>query len=142
MTLTSVSAFENTLQTTNEWLSELNQQIGRDDPQQAYRMLRAVLCALRDRLTVEEATDLGAQLPMLIRGIYYESWNPSKTPTRERSRDDFLAHVNEDLADLSDGNPEEVTRAVFGVLEKHVTGGEVEHVRANLPSDLQELWPA
>lgn len=138
---TAISAFESTLQTTNEWLRELNEKMGRDDPQQAYRILRAVLMALRDRLTVEEATDLGAQLPMLVRGVYYEGFNPSKNPTRERNKEAFLSHVAENLADLADGDPEHATRAVFQLLAQHITGGEIEHVKANLPADVQTLWP-
>jgi uncharacterized protein (DUF2267 family) len=141
MTTATLSAFESTLQTTNQWLEELNAELGRDDPQQAYRILRAVLLALRDRLTVEEATDLGAQLPMLVRGFYYEGWNPSKTPSSERNRESFLAHVSENLAENIDGDPETATRSVFKVLTNRLTGGEVEHVKSNLPSDVQSLWP-
>lgn len=141
MTTANISAFESSLHTTNEWLNELNEKLGRSDRQQAYRMLRAVLMAVRDRLTVEEATDLGAQLPMLIRGFYYEGWNPSKTPTSERNVEGFLAHVSENLADMADGDPEEVTRAVFDVLSQHITEGEREHVKSNLPSDVRKLWP-
>lgn len=141
MTTATITTFENTVQTTNEWLNELNAELGPDDLQQSYRILRAVLFALRDRLTVEEATDLGAQLPMLVRGVYYESWNPSKTPTRERNKQDFLNHVAAGMADLADGDPEQATRAVFALLSKHITEGEIEHVKGNLPADVQQLWP-
>lgn len=140
MTTKTISTFESTLQTTNGWLHELNEKLGRDDPQQAYRILRAVLMALRDRLTIEEATDLGAQLPMLVRGVYYEGFNPSKNPTRERNKEAFLNHVGQNLADFADGDPEQATRAVFELLAEHITGGEVEHIKANLPSDVQGLW--
>lgn len=142
MTATAISAFESTLQTTYEWLGEVGSEIGRDDSQHAYRALRAVLLALRDRMTVEEATDLGAQLPMLVRGFYYEGWNPSRNPSRDRNKAEFLAHVNQNLVEGKDGDPEEVTRAVLRVLAARVTTGEVAHVKANLPSDVQHLWPA
>jgi uncharacterized protein (DUF2267 family) len=125
---------------TNQWLDELGQQLGRTDRQHVYRVLRAVLIALRDRLTVEEASDLGAQLPVLVRGIYYEQWNPSKTPSGERNRQAFLNRVAENLQDI-DGSPENATRAVFELLSHHVTGGEIEHVKGNLPADVQTLWP-
>lgn len=136
-----MTVFESTVQSTNEWLQEVNREVNRDDQQQAYRMMRAVLFALRDRMTVEEATDLGAQLPMLVRGFYYEGWNPSKTPSPERNRAEFLNHVNEFLQPASDGDPEEATRAVFKVLSRRITGGEIEHVKGNLPKDVQTLWP-
>ncbi len=140
MNWTDISAFQNTLQVTTDWLKELNAQLNRDDPQQLYRMLRAVLIALRDRMTVEEATDLGAQLPLLVRGFYYEGWNPSKTPTSERDMQSFLNRVSENLVPAVDGDPEEVTRAVFKVLQNHVTGGEIDDVKSNMPKDLQPLW--
>jgi len=140
MTATEVPVFESTIHTTNEWLGELDQELGRSDRQQAYRIMRAVLMTLRDRLTVEEATDLGAQLPMLVRGFYYEGWNPSKTPTRERNLQAFLDHVTQYLQEPTDGDPEEAVRAVFGLLSRHVTPGEIEHVRSSLPKDVQRLW--
>lgn len=139
MATTTISTFESTLQTTGEWLHELNEKLGRDDPQQTYRILCAVLVALRDRLTVEEATDLGAQSPMLVRGVYYEGWNPSKTPTGERNKEAFLHQVSKNLADPADGDPEQATRAVFQLLVDHITGGQVERIKANLPSDVQVL---
>lgn len=140
MNWTEISAFQNTLQVTMEWLKELNDELHRDDPRQLYRMLRAVLIALRDRMTVEEATDLGAQLPLLIRGFYYEGWNPSKTPSTERDLPSFLNRISENLVTGVDGDPEEVTRAVFKVLQNHVTAGEIEDVKSNMPKDLQPLW--
>ncbi len=141
MKWTDISAFQNTLQVTMDWLKELNDELHRDDPRQLHRMLRAVLIALRDRMTVEEATDLGAQLPMLIRGFYYEGWNPSKTPTGERDLQAFLNRVSQNLVLAVDGDPEEVTRAVFNLLQNHVTAGEIGDVKANLPKDIQPLWP-
>ena len=142
MSIMEISAIHRTLQTTTEWLNELREELGHGDPQQNYRMLRAVLTALRDRLTVEEATDLGAQLPMLIRGMYYEGYNPAKTPTRERDLESFLNHVAANLVPAQDGDPAEITRAAFKVLQKHVTAGEIHDVKSNLPSEVATaLWP-
>jgi uncharacterized protein (DUF2267 family) len=141
MTATDVPVFEHTIHTTNEWIGELDEELGRQDRHQAYRILRAVLIALRDRLPVDEATDLGAQLPMLVRGFYYEGWNPSKTPTKERSLQAFLDHISENLQEMADGDPEDAARAVFGLLSRHVTPGEIEHVKSNLPAGVRRIWP-
>lgn len=141
MTVSTITPFENTVHLSNTWLEQLARASGRDDLQHAYRMLRAVLMALRDRLTVEEATDLGAQLPMLIRGLYYEGYNPSKTPTKERHREAFFAHIAENLQEATDGSPEEAAKAVFELLNQHITAGQLTDVRAMLPKDVQSLWP-
>ncbi len=82
MSSTGLEVFDKTIQTTNSWLNEIGEDLG-PDRQRCYNALRAVLFALRDRLTVEEAADLSAQLPMLIRGIFYEGYRPSIMPQRD-----------------------------------------------------------
>jgi uncharacterized protein (DUF2267 family) len=140
MNPTGVAAFDSTLQTTNIWLHDLMNIMGWRDKHRAYTALRSVLHALRDRLSVEHVAALGAQLPMLIRGIYYEGWHPHGKPVKERRREDFLYHVEKTFRDDLNVNAAEVTRAVFEVIAKHVTSGEVEHVKVTLPSEIRELW--
>ncbi len=140
MSATGLRVFDHTLQETNIWLKELMEDLG-PDRQRAYDALRATLHTLRDRLTVEEATDLGAQLPMLVRGIYYEGWNPAKTPEKLRSREEFLSRVNDHLQNVRPMNAEEAARAVFKVLARHVSAGETRQVQAMLPGDIRTLWP-
>jgi hypothetical protein len=80
---TGVDVFDTTFQETNRWLKELMERLGTYDRHHAYSILRAVLHALRDRIGPANAVHLGAQLPMLIRGLYYEGWHMG-TPTKER----------------------------------------------------------
>jgi uncharacterized protein (DUF2267 family) len=103
--------------------------------------LRTVLHALRDRLTVEEAVHLGAQLPMLVRGFYFEGWTLRDKPHKERHKEDFLAHVKEAFKDDVTVNPQQIVRAVFRVLTKHTSKGEIDDVKHILPKALRELWP-
>lgn len=140
MSQTGLTAFDSTLQTTNSWFNDLLDRTGWTDRHRAYHALRAVLHALRDRLTVEEAAALGAQLPMLVRGFYYEGWHPSGKPLKERKKEAFLAPIAQAFRDDPDVDPEKVTRAVFRVLAKHVTPGEINKVRQALPAELRELW--
>lgn len=140
MSATGLEVFDRTLQETNIWLKEIMDEIG-PDRQRAYHALRAVLHALRDRLTVEEAAHLSAQLPLLVRGIYFEGWHPANKPQKERTRDEFLAHVGQELRGIEPINTETATRAVFRTIEKHVSPGEVEDVVQMLPKPLRELWP-
>ena len=69
---TGLDVFDRTVQAANLWLKELMDALGWDDRHKAYQGLRTTLHALRDRLTLEEMAQLGAQVPLLIRGVYYE----------------------------------------------------------------------
>ena len=142
MTTATISAFESTLHKTNVWLKDVMAEMHWEDSdhQRAYHALRAVLHALRDRLGVAEASDLAAQLPMLIRGFYYEGWSPTKTPVPEHHQEQFLRHVEEHFANDITVDPEEITRAVFRVIGKHVSSGEIEDVKHALPKSIRELW--
>ena len=145
MASSGLAVFDTTLQKTNAWLKEVMDELGNSDRHQAYLALRAVLHALRDRLTVEEVAQLGAQLPMLIRGFYYEGWDPTGKPVKERHKEDFLRHIHDYFKTTRYGepnvDPEQVARAVFRVLARRVSAGEIEDVVRILPTELRELWP-
>jgi uncharacterized protein (DUF2267 family) len=139
MQSTGVSAFDTTIQKTNLWLKEIMEELGEDDRHRAYLALRSVFHSLRDRLTIEEATDLGAQLPMLVRGFYYDAWNPSGKPVKF-NKDEFLFNVRQQFASEPDIEEEKITQAVFRVIEKHIAHGEIEDIKGTLPRDLKEFW--
>lgn len=129
-----------TVQKTQEWLKELIENGDLADMQESLAVLRAVLHHLRDRLTLEEAVDLGAQLPTLIRGIYYEGWQPHKRPHRIRSRQKFVHQVA--AKNFPNAVPsEQAIRDVFALLAHHCDPGEISDVIAQLPGELKELWP-
>jgi uncharacterized protein (DUF2267 family) len=139
MSATGLAVFDETLHKTNTWLKEIAEELG-CDRHRAYQALRGVLHCLRDRLTIEEAAHLGDQLPMLVRGFYYEAWRPVGKPEKIRSREDFLDWVAENIPH-SPIDPEDATRAVFQVLERHVTWGEIHDVIDELPQGIRALWP-
>ena len=141
MSATGPRVFDSTIQTTNIWLDELMREMAWDDRHKAYHALRAVLHTLRDRLPVNEAMQLAAQLPMLVRGFYFEGWNPQNKPVKERSQDVFLSHVGDAFLFDVEADARKITRAVLGVLSRHVTSGEIEDVKGILPHDIRELWP-
>jgi len=137
---TGIDTFEHSLQLTNIWLKDLMARLGTDDRHIAYLALRTTLHALRDRLTVEEAAHLGAQLPMLVRGLYYEGWRPAGKPLKEHSREAFVAHI-EGEARNPNFEAEPAIRAVLGMLAERVSAGEIEDVKSTLPRPLREFWP-
>jgi len=143
MSTDGFEAFETTVQKSHEWLHQIKASLGECDPHLAYGALREVLHGLRDRLPVEQAVALGAQLPMLIRGLYYEGWRPSGKPAKT-TKAEFLASIQKHFGSstLSKLEAEGLARVVLQVLAQHVTGGEVEDIKGVLPKELRELWPS
>lgn len=141
MPSTSINVFSSTIQKSNAWVHDLMDEMQWDEPHRAYHGLRAVLHALRDRLSVNETSDLAAQLPLLIRGMYYEGWQPAHTPVRDRTPEQFFKHIFDAFPNDLSVNPEKLVRAVFMLLSSHISHGELEDVKANLPPAIRELWP-
>lgn len=137
---TPVELFSETLEKTGEWLEDLMDEMGTSDPRQAYSVLRAVLHVLRDRLNADEAINLGAQLPMLVRGFYYDGWRPEGRPNKYRHKAEFLRLVADAYPGLGVMDQERAVEAVFRMLSRHVTDGELRHVREQLPSEVRNLW--
>ena len=137
---TGLDVFDTTLQQTNLWLKDLMKRLGTEDRRLAYQVLSRTLHAVRDRIGPANAVHLGAQLPMLVRGFYYEGWNPNKVAL-DRKKEQFLEHVAEAFCGDFLVDVEKVTRAVFSVISKHVTAGEIEDIKRTLPKEIRELWP-
>jgi uncharacterized protein (DUF2267 family) len=140
MSATRLAAFDSTIQTTHIWLKDICEEMRwGDDQHRAYQALRSVLHALRDRLHPEEAAGFAAQLPLLIRGIFYEGWHPHGKPVKTHTRSEFLAPVATAFSDSRE-DPAAIARAVFRVIERHLTSGEVDDVKAALPTEIRSLW--
>ena len=141
MSESGVAALDHTVQETNVWLKAVAKQLHFDDRHHAYSALRAVLHALRDRLTPETAVHFGAQLPMLIRGIYYEGWHFAGKPTSDHTAQEFADRVQGELPPLFPMDPLTVTRGVFEVLWERLDPGESAKIIDHLPAALKGLWP-
>jgi len=134
--------FDEAIQKSQVWLNELGDELDWDSGAGVLLALRATIHALRDRLPAGEAAQLGAQLPLLIRGLYYEGWRPAAEPWKERHREGFLARVGHELRGYAQQkDPEAVARAVFRLLSRRVSQGEIDDVERLLPSEVRELWP-
>lgn len=138
--MTQPSLLGRSIQHTQEWLSALSATEAIGDEDQALSALRGVLTQLRDRMPPQEAAHLASQLPTLVRGLYYENYRPSDTPETQRAETDFLVGVAERIAD-NRIEPKEATRAVFELLAKEVTTGEIADVVHMMPDEIKPLWP-
>ncbi|MGN6372320.1 MAG: DUF2267 domain-containing protein [Solirubrobacteraceae bacterium] len=141
MTDMDPSIIERTVEKTHVWLKEIADELGTEDRRYAYRALRAVLHALRDRLPVDVAAKLAAQLPTLIRGIYYEDWDPSRTPLPIHDVDAFLERVAHEGRLAGETEASLAVTAVTGTLRRHLSG-EVDELLAVLPDKLKTLIQA
>ena len=142
MSDTQITALDHSVQQTNIWLKTLAEELHSEDRHDAYRALRAVLHVLRDRLTAEQAVHLGAQLPTIVRGLYYEGWRLSAKPESERQPADFAALVAAELPPSMVRDALRVTKAVFSLLAKELDPGETAKIIATMPGPLRSLWPS
>lgn len=137
MSHTGYAAFDTTIEKTNQVLKDIEEAYGwtQDRRQQSYDALRVVLQTLRDRLPVTEAVDLGAQLPILMRGLYYEGWKPSRVPVKMH-REEFFDHIRREYGFDVEGGPELLVKRVLHALHRYVTPGEWNDIESTLPKDL------
>ena len=132
---------DHTVQLTREWVRELADRLDWPDEHRAFRLLRVTLQTVRDWLDVNEAAHLGAQLPILIRGLYYEGWHPAKTPAADHTMEAFLARIDEAFSTDPIDDTGEAVGGVFRLLNHRITPGEIRDVRLRLPKQLRALWP-
>ena len=140
MAATGLEVFDKTLQTTHIWLDEIIEDLA-TDRQTAWHVLGAVIHSLRDRLPVEVSAHLSAELPLLVRGSYFEGWRPGRENLKLRSLAEFLERVSDGLADTRPIGSVDASRSVFAVLGRHLDHGQIEKIRHALPEDIRALWP-
>jgi uncharacterized protein (DUF2267 family) len=139
MSATGLEVFDKTLQITNIWLKELSGDLG-CTRRMAWNALGGVLAALRDRLPPPLSAHLSAELPLLVRGLYFEGWHPNPRALRQRSLDEFLAHVAVRM-DRSPIDAADACAGVFLVLDRHLAPGLAQKVYDALPDQVRDLWP-
>ena len=139
---TTMDMLQTSLRKTHEWLTDFIDHTGRKDEEKAWQMMRGVMHVLRDRLTTDQCAHLSAQLPLVIRGLYFEGWKPSRQPTRLRSREEFLQAVAEEVAPHPDIDPGQAIQGTFHVFSRRISAGELNKIKQEMPEELRGLWPA
>jgi uncharacterized protein (DUF2267 family) len=129
----------------NEFINRVAEQLGTKDRNKAARITRSVLHAVRDRLPVDECLHLSQQLPMAIKAVFIDQYDPSIAPVRLRTKTQFLDYLaSKDHNGAIEDFPDQQTssyalQAVFTVLEGHISEGQIDQVKAMLPHDIMEL---
>ena len=132
-----LEGIDQTVQKTHIWLNDIAERF-HGDKHQALQILRSFLQVVRDHLGVDESAQFAAQLPLLVRGMYYEGWDPSRTLQHERSADSFLQHFLEGTNLRSMDGPRAVQVAAE-TIRLHVSAGEGDEVFGSLPESIREL---
>ncbi|HEY7644973.1 MAG TPA: DUF2267 domain-containing protein [Hyphomicrobiales bacterium] len=137
---TGLEVFDSTVQQTNLWLKDIMDRLETDDRHLAYQVLRATLHAIRDRIGPENAVHFGAQLPMLLRGLYYEGWHMAGTPTKTHHLAEFLDEIEDEARRQLSPDRERLVKAVFAVIADRIDPGEVRKLIKIFPERLRSLW--
>ncbi|KFE33887.1 DUF2267 domain-containing protein [Thioclava atlantica] len=139
MKTTGISSLDHAPQVVAEWLNDLEGRLGEENRSRTYMLLRATLHAVRDFLSTDESADLAAQLPVMLRGIYFEGFVPSRQPAHPRGKQAFLDRVNSVFHDDPLDDPEAAVSAVFDLLHDKISAGEYEQVAKAMRGSLRAL---
>jgi uncharacterized protein (DUF2267 family) len=128
----------------NEFLNKLATRLGDvENRDRAGRVLRSVLRALRNRITIEESLQLLSQLPMVIKALYVDGWKPHREFARIKTMQDFSEEVlkEDDLSAWRDfSSLEEATDAIEAVMKTladYVSAGELHDVINLMPKEIK-----
>lgn len=134
------SVFQKPVAKADGWVREVARRMKWNDDETALKALRVVLHALRDRLTINEAAQLSAQLPMVVRGLFFESWRPHRNASLPGGLNEFFTEIDAHLPRLTPRDRKRAVQVVLDVLAHHISEGEVDDIAAVLPCDLREFW--
>lgn len=137
MSSTGISSLDQSIEKANAWLAGIAEEFATDDRGLAYRILRAWLRTLRDRLTVQVAAHFAAQLPELLRGVFYDGWSPARVPVKF-GLGEYLQRFARDAA-IPDSDVARAASAVTRAVRRHVSGGALDEALHTLPPELRQL---
>lgn len=137
---TGLSVIDHAPEAVAEWLNLLQDDLGWTDRHRAFRLLRVTLQAIRDFLTVDEAADLAAQLPILIRGLYFEGWVPSRTPAHPRGSEAFLERIVAAFEGNPLTDPDIAIASVFAVLRRQIGTEQYDQIVMAMRKPMRDLW--
>lgn len=136
-TNTKVSALERDALIAQRWIGAVAEEFHTDDCEFAYRVLRAWLHTLRDRLTVEAAAHFSAQLPDLIRGVFFAGWDPNTVPLKYDARAYCVRFAREANVAVQDAG--KACPTTTSALLRLLPAAQIDKALGQLPEDVQML---
>ena len=139
--MAAIREIDDALRATEDLIDDLMRRLAWHDRERVYLALLATLHALRDCLGRDEAVHVGAHLPPLLRGLYYEGWHPGGRGLA-KTRQAFLARIHDGVHRDLGVDAEQVARSVLAVLAARMPAPELEDAKAATPKELHNLWPS
>jgi len=139
MSTNRLDVLDRSIEKTHIWINDLADELGTEDSHEAYRVLRAFLHGLRDHLPVDLAAHLAAQLPIFIRGVFYEGWDPGRTLEHSHDFNRFLTQMASEAGLAGETQASFAASAAGRVLQRQISEGEAAKVLHALPQHLREL---
>lgn len=136
-TKTNVAALDHAMHIAHTWVNDVAREFDTDDREFAYGVLRAWLHTLRDRLTIDAAAHFAAQLPDLIRGVFYAGWNPGVVPQKYDAEAYVVRFARE--ANISRDDVAKAAAVTTAALLHHLPPAQMDKALGQLPDEIRAL---
>ncbi|OBG92799.1 hypothetical protein A5697_00215 [Mycobacterium sp. E3251] len=136
-TKTKVAALDHAIDAAHTWVNDVAKEFDTEDREFAYRVLRAWLHTLRDRLTVEASAHFAAQLPDLIRGVFYQAWNPTAVPDKYDAKAYAVRFSREANIALEDVG--KAASATTAAVLHHLPVAQIDKALGQLPMEIRKM---
>ena len=138
MSTAQLDVLGHTVETANLWIDETAAGLA-SDRRAGCRALRAFLHTLRDRLPAEQNAELAARLPLAVRGMYFEGWQPNRASLDYRDPAEFVERVRREAQLIGDTEAWFAVQAAAAVLRRHIGAVAIDDIVRTLPGSLQGL---
>jgi uncharacterized protein (DUF2267 family) len=138
---TAIHELEQGLRDAQGWMNSVALRLNSKNGNLAFATLKATLHAVRDQLDPALVAELGSRLPALVRGMYYDGWDPWARRRHASRRAEFTKRVGSEWARAPRIKAERAAKAALEVIFERLPAALMRPVIERLPEDLHELWP-
>ncbi len=138
---TNISSLDRAIQNAVLWLNDVQNELQWEDREVVYKATKAVLQTIRDRLPPGELFHFSANLPMVFKGMLFDSYDHEQNKEIKTVEDFFIqvqCHYDSQMRDII--GAQEATCGVINTLFKRIGEGEMKKVADAMPLKLKSLF--